>query len=153
MKTLIIHLESNLFGETEVHILHASLAHPMIVAYSDLDTTLRELERQLVIESKSVLKKYITVFKKSKGFYATPEENKAFESIKEFLPYLSRRMRLKTVQNAILLKLSMIKTLLPSSKSRFLPSQTAKIDFLEAMAAFDLDSAKKLIYRNIKMTL
>ncbi|NET38411.1 MAG: hypothetical protein F6K19_41520 [Cyanothece sp. SIO1E1] len=150
MKTLKIGCRRDLFFETEITVTHAALNPDIIISNMDDGKTIRELERELVIRSKSILRKYVTVFKKSKGNFASPEERKMVDQLDTLLLYLKRTMRLKTAQDAILPQIPAAKMLIPFKKSRFYPSQCLKLEFLEAVVLFDLDQAKNTIQANLQ---
>lgn len=150
METLKISCRRDLFFEMEITVTHAALNPEIIISNVDDGNIIRELERQLVTRSKSILRKYVTVFKKSKGNFASPEERKMVEQLDALLLYLKRTMRLKTVQNAIQPQIAAVKMLIPFEQSRFYPSQCLKLEFLETVVLFDLDQAKNTIQANLK---
>ena len=145
METITLAYGYNLFGQSEVTLLHDAFPEAIAIAHEDPAALVREVEQILVGITKAILAKFLNVVRKTKGSYLSEVDKQRLEDLQSLKVYFTRRMRLATVQRALVPQLDNLARLLPRPQSRSYPSQQAKYCFFQAIAAFDLEQAKRLI--------
>lgn len=140
----------NLFGQSEVTLLHDAFPEAIAIAHEDPAALVREVEQILVGITKATLAKFLNVVRKTKGSYLSEVDKQRLEDLQSLKVYFTRRMRLATVQKALAPQLGNLVPLLPRPQSRSYPSQQAKYRFFHAVTTFDLEQAKRLISGSAK---
>lgn len=144
MKSIKVTYGKNLFGQFEVCLYHDVLKEPIGIAHNDPAEIRREVEQLLVITVKTLLAKYLTVVRKTKGNYLVGDDRQRLDDLNEVKSYFTRRMRLATVQRTLKAHLLNVSALLPGKRSRFYPSQLLKYEFFQAVCAFQLEQIDRL---------
>lgn len=139
----------NLFGQSEVTLLHDALPEGITIVHEDPATIAREVESILVGETKAILAKFLNVVKKSKYEFLSCTDQANLQDLEKLKRGFTRRTRLQKMQERLFLNEDKIKALLPSPRSRYYPSQTCKYDFFQAVIRFELSHISALISSNV----
>lgn len=146
MKTLTLEVGRSLFDELEVSVHHEGLPHPITVSGQDFEVLKRNLERQLVVTARIIIRKFITTVRKSRTHYIPEEVKVKLEALEGCIGKLNSRTRLATFQMRIQPNLPDLEFLLPRRRSRLYPSQMRKVNFIEHLVKFRLEELDLFIH-------
>ncbi|PHN05869.1 hypothetical protein [Flavilitoribacter nigricans] len=153
METIMLTYSQNLLAEFELNLIHPALGKPFEIVVEHPARLQRKLQEAIAICTKSLLAKYVSVVGYSKGAYLIGPEKENLESLRELKRYLTKKMLLPTIQEALRENLSKIRSLMPNPKSRNYPSQLKKVQFFQAVTAFQLEQVDQLIAGTAKPQL
>ena len=144
-----IQRQQNLLGETVLSIRHDALKEPIEISHEDAQTAYKEMKRLLIVHTKEVLRKYVSVAQNSRGAIFTHEETKAADHIKETRKYIRQDTPLDKFQDKISELIPLMDLLMSNPRSRFYPSQTAKRDFVDQVTIIQIKELTNSKYVHI----
>lgn len=145
MNTISIEVGRCLFGDLEVSVHHEALPHPISISGQDFEKLKRDLERQLVVTARIMIRKYITITRKSRPHYIPDEIRVKLEALEDCIGKINSRTRLATFQLRIKEHISNLEFLLPRRKSRLYPSQSKKSQFIQRLVEFRLGELDSIL--------
>lgn len=145
MKTFNSEVRRCLFGELQVLIHHEALPYPITVSGQDFEKLKRDLERQLVVSARIMIRKFITITRKSRPHYVPDEIKEKLEPLEDCIGKINSRTRLATFQLRIKPHIPDLEFLLPRRQSRLYPSQSKKTQFIQQLIEFRMEELDSII--------
>jgi hypothetical protein len=140
---MILERQLSIFHETVITVHHAALDKPVEIMHPDPVKAEEEARRILILLSKTLIYKFQTVSRRSRGNMLNIDQQRAYDQLNYLRKYIRRDTPFTTFQDKMSDAYTLMGDLLPQQTARTYASQAAKMDFIDQVAIISVEDFKQ----------